>query len=93
VSCSYWSPSHDTVFADSVAEWVEDEAEKERVWHVFHDTPVPLGWGAEGMAAYGPDRWRNPVFTPLRLSPWRVQVVRGDQYPRGDLTGDVRRAE
>jgi pyridoxine/pyridoxamine 5'-phosphate oxidase len=44
VSCSYWSPSHDTVFADCVAEWVEDEAEKERVWHVFHDTPMPLGW-------------------------------------------------
>jgi len=28
------------------------------------------------MAGYGPDRSRNPVFTPLRLSPWRVQVVR-----------------
>jgi mannose-6-phosphate isomerase-like protein (cupin superfamily) len=27
------------------------------------------------------------VFTPLRLEPWRVQVVTGDQYPHGRLTG------
>jgi hypothetical protein len=67
----------DTVFVDCVAEWVEDEAENERVWHQFHDTPVPLDWGRQGMAGYGRDRWRNPVFTPLRLSLWRVQVCAG----------------
>jgi hypothetical protein len=41
------------------------------------------------LAGYGPDKWRNPIFTPLRLEPWRVQVMRGDQYPRGELTGRV----
>jgi hypothetical protein len=88
-SWSFWSPSHDTAFVDCVAEWVEDEVEKQEVWDVFHDTPTPLGWGPEGMAGYGAERWVNPLFTPLRLSPWRVQVMRGGQYPSGELTGRV----
>jgi hypothetical protein len=92
MGCSYWTPSHDTVFVDCIATWTEDEAEKRQVWDLFHDTPQPLGWSPEGMAGYGPDRWANPVFTPLRLEPWRVQVVRGDAYPAGDLTGAVWRA-
>ena len=89
VSCSYWTPSHDTVFVDCRADWVEDDAEKREVWDVFRDTPAPLGWGADGLAGYGLERWRNPIFTPLRLSPWRVQVMSGDQYPSGELTGAV----
>jgi hypothetical protein len=92
VACSYWNPSHDTVFVDCVASWVEDDAEKADVWDVFLETPQPLGWGEEGLAGYGADKWRNPVFTPLRLEPWRVQAMSGDQYPRGDLTGRVWRA-
>jgi hypothetical protein len=93
VSCTCWTPSHDTVFADCVAEWVVDDAEKERVWVLFLTTPQPLGWGEEGLAGYGPERWRNPIFTPLRLEPWRVQVVRGEAYPLGDLNGRVWRSE
>jgi Pyridoxamine 5'-phosphate oxidase len=89
MSCSYWTPSHDTVLIDCVASWVDDDAEKERVFDVFLSTPMPLGWGAEGLAGYGPERWRSPVFTPLRLEPWRVQVMTGDQYPLGALTGRV----
>ena len=58
-SCSFWSPSQDTVFADVTTTWVEDEAEKEAVW---------------------------------RLDPWRVQVMRGEEYPHGQLTGRVWRA-
>jgi hypothetical protein len=48
--------------------------------------------GPEGMAGYGPDEWRNPVFTPLRLEPWRVQVMLGAEYPSGDLAGRVWRS-
>lgn len=90
--CAYWNPSHDTAFVDCVAGWVEDDAEKERVWELFRDTPPPLGWGPEGLAGYGPDRWRSPIFTPLRLDPWRVQVMAGSEYPGGELTGRVWRA-
>ena len=77
------------MFVDCVARWVEDDAEKQDVWDVFLETPQPLGWGPERLAGYGPDRWRNPVFTPLRLEPSRVQVMRGEEYPAGDLTGAV----
>jgi Pyridoxamine 5'-phosphate oxidase len=93
MSCSYWSPSHDTVFVDCAATWVDDDSEKEQVWDLFLNTPEPLGWGPGGMAGYGEERWRNPVFTPLRLDPWRVQVMRGEEYPRGELTGRVWRGE
>jgi hypothetical protein len=92
MSCAFWTPSQDAVFADCRTEWVEGDAEKAEVWDLFHDTPPPLGWGREGMAGYGPERWRNPVFTPLRLEPWRVQVMTGDQYPAGELTGRVWRS-
>jgi uncharacterized pyridoxamine 5'-phosphate oxidase family protein len=92
VACTYWTPSHDTVFVDCVASWVEHDEEKADVWELFRSTPVPLGWGPEGMAGYGEDEWRSPAFTPLRLEPWRVQVITGDTYPLGDLTGRVWRA-
>jgi hypothetical protein len=91
ISCAFWSPTQDTVFADCVASWVEDEGEKEDVWELFRREP-PHGWGADGVAGYGDERWRNPVFTPLRLDPWRVQVMRGEEYPSGELTGRVWRA-
>lgn len=61
MSCSYRAPSYDAVFVDWVAAWVEDEDEKQQIWEVFHDTPTPLGWGPDGMAGYGPQRWRNPM--------------------------------
>jgi hypothetical protein len=89
LSCSYWTPSHDTVFIDCVATWEEGERENEQVWELFLNTPEPLGWGPDGLAGYGPDKWRNPIFTPLRLEPWRVQLMRGEEYPRGQLTGRV----
>jgi general stress protein 26 len=92
VSCAYWTPSHDTVFVDTVATWVEDDAEKAEVWELFLNSPTPLGWGPEGMAGQGVERWRNPVFRPVRPEPWRVQVMTGDNYPRGELTGRVWRA-
>ena len=44
------------------------------------------------MAGYGEERWRNPVFTPLRLEPWRVPVMLGEEYPLGNLTGGVWRS-
>jgi general stress protein 26 len=87
--CTYWNPSHDTVFVDCTASWVEDDAEKQAVWDLFRSTPLPLGWGEEGLAGYGPERWRAEIFTPLRLEPWRIQVMRGEEYPLGHLTGAV----
>jgi hypothetical protein len=89
MACAYWTPSHDTVFVDCATVWVDGEEEKGQVWDLFLETPEPLGWGADGLAGYGDERWRNPIFTPLRLEPWRVQVMRGEEYPLGKLTGSV----
>lgn len=89
LSCSFWAPSQDSVFVDCVAEWVTDDEERREVWELFGNTPEPLGWGAAGLAGYGPDRWRAALFTPLRLTPWRVQVTAGAEYPSGRLTGRV----
>jgi len=92
VACSFWSPSHDTVFIDAVATWVDGEAELADTWALFRDTPTPLGWGQAGLDGYGADEWRSEIYTPLRLDPWRVQIMRGTEYPVGDLTGAVWRA-
>jgi hypothetical protein len=89
VCCAFWNPSQDTVFADCIAHWSESDAEKEQVWELFLRTDPPLGYGEAGLAGYGEQRWRGPVFTPLRLEPWRVQVMRGAEYPAGRLTGRV----
>jgi general stress protein 26 len=83
VCCSYWSPAHNTVTIDCEARWVEDDETKQYVWHLFRDTPPPLGWG--DLAAYEPERIHHPLFHPLRLTPWRVQVLRADQLAIGDF--------
>ncbi|MDT0353393.1 pyridoxamine 5'-phosphate oxidase family protein [Pseudonocardia charpentierae] len=87
--CSYWNPHQDVAIVDCRTAWVTDEAEKATVWDLFRDTPTPLGWGPEAMTAYGTSRWHNPLFTPLRLDPWRIRIVAGTEYPRGDLAGQV----
>ena len=85
VSCSYWSPAQNTVAVDCVASWVDDEDDdtRQHVWHVFADTPGPLGWG--DLSAYEPERTHHRLFCPLRLVPWRVQVLRADQLAAGDV--------
>lgn len=54
VACSFWSPSQDTVFVDCVATWADDEAELERVWQLFLNTPTPLGWAPRAWPASAP---------------------------------------
>ena len=84
VAVCYWSPANDTVYAECLATWVETEEEKRHVWDVFTTTPRPVGYD---LSPYGSPT--APGFTPLRLDPWRVQVVAGSEYPFGDLTGRI----
>lgn len=83
VACSYWSPDQNIVYADCVASWVEDEESKRYVWDLFMTTP-PLGYD---LSWFRPQRPAHPLFSPLRLDPWRVQVLRfeggeGNLVPR-----------
>lgn len=58
--------------------------EKQDVWEIFGSTPEPLGWGADGLAGFGPGRWLSPLFTPLRLQPWRADAA-SRSCDRGDV--------
>src|SRR5688572_12800302 len=60
------------VYVEAGAEWVEDAAEKQRVWDYFKSQPEPYGFdpGAIGM-------WDNPEaenFGVLKLTPSRMEV-------------------
>jgi hypothetical protein len=58
-------------YADCRAEWVDDPAERRRVWALFAATPPPLGF--DPAPIYGsPD---HPRFGLLRLVPWRVKLA------------------
>ncbi|SHF14210.1 pyridoxamine 5'-phosphate oxidase family protein [Streptoalloteichus hindustanus] len=71
VSCAYWSPAHDTVFAECRASWVEDLPTKQRVWELFRSAPPPLGYDPGESLRTTPD---DPTLVLLRLDPWRVGV-------------------
>ncbi|EWT02666.1 pyridoxamine 5'-phosphate oxidase [Intrasporangium oryzae NRRL B-24470] len=93
VSCSYWSPAQNTVAIDCVATWVDeaDDVTRGHVWSVFTDTPAPLGWGE--LTAYEPEGIHHRLFQPLRLEPWRIQVLRAEQLAAGDVRPRVWRVE
>jgi hypothetical protein len=42
VSCSYWSPKHETAHVECRAAWADDQ--RERVWQLFLDAEPPLGY-------------------------------------------------
>jgi hypothetical protein len=73
VSCSYWSPEQNVVYADCLATWVEDLEAKRGVAGLFKATPPPLGYDPVEFGLGTPE---DETFTPLRLDPWRVQVLR-----------------
>jgi general stress protein 26 len=83
VCCFYWSPKQNTVSVECLATWVDDDTTREHVWRVFRETPPPLGWGDLG--AYEPERIHHPLFHPLQLTPWRVQILSSEQMAAGDF--------
>jgi hypothetical protein len=80
LACAYWSPAQNTVFADCVARWVEDDATKRHIWDLFASTPPPLGYDPGGGG--GLDGPSHPLFTPLRLDAWRVQILRFEGWDK-----------
>jgi hypothetical protein len=75
VSCSYWSPNHDTCVAECRAELLLDDATRQRVWDWFKNAPAPLGY--DPAVVPGWDSPTSPNFGVLRLSPWRLRVFPG----------------
>jgi len=70
VSLSYWDPQHEQVYAECKAEWIDDAAEKARVWEVYKSIPPPLGYDLKMF-------WENPEdaeYGLMKLTPWRIEI-------------------
>jgi uncharacterized protein YbdZ (MbtH family) len=88
LACMYWNPAHHTVSIDCIAGWADD-AGRQRAWNLFMSTPPPLGYD---LSWFGDARWDHPLFNPLRLEAWRVQMLRGEQVAAQDFVPRTWRA-
>lgn len=71
VSLAYVADINKPVYADCVAEWVDDLSVKQRVWNLFKTAPPPLGYDPES-TFISPD---HENFGLLKLTPWRIDLV------------------
>ncbi|HUR01834.1 MAG TPA: pyridoxamine 5'-phosphate oxidase family protein, partial [Nonomuraea sp.] len=68
------SPRQNAVSIDTVAAWADDQTLTRRVWDLYRKGSPP-GAGYE-LGNF----WKSPAdpeLHVLRLTPWRVQVIRG----------------
>jgi hypothetical protein len=70
-SLTYWDQTNEQVHAECRAEWEGRPAEKRRVWDLFKNTPVPLGYDPGLFFTEGPDAASCGV---VRLVPWRIEL-------------------
>jgi general stress protein 26 len=77
VSLCYWDQQHQQVYADCLAEWDDDMAQKRRVWDLYKNTPPPLGYDPGMIWQSGVE---DPTYGLLKLTPWRIEL-----YALGDL--------
>lgn len=71
VSLAYITDIMKPVYVDCRAEWVDDQAEKQRIWDLFKNAPPPLGYDPADTFIQ-PD---HPDFGLLKLTPWRIAIV------------------
>ena len=71
VSLSYWDQQHQQVYVDAVAEWIDDQAQKERIWELYKNTPPPLGYDPQIIWQAGPG---DQEYGVLKLTPWRIEL-------------------
>jgi hypothetical protein len=62
------------VYIDCTAAWVDDVAEKQRIWRLHQTIPPPLGFDPE--PHYG--TIDHPYYGLLRFTPWRIEL--GELY-------------
>ena len=71
VSLSYWDQQHQQVYVECTAQWVDDRAEKARIWELYKNTPPPLGYDPQMIWQAGPD---DPGYGLLKLTPRRIEL-------------------
>jgi general stress protein 26 len=70
VSLAYLHDKEKPVYVECVAAWIEDRAEKQRIWELHQTIPQPLGFDPQ--PHYG--TIDHPYYGILRLSPWRIEL-------------------
>ena len=71
VALSYWDQQHQQIYIDAKAEWVDNAAEKKRLWELYKSTPPPLGYDLQMIWQGGVD---DPTYGLLKLTPWRIEL-------------------
>ncbi len=76
VSCAYIADIGKPVYAECRASWMEDTAEKARIWTAFQHAPAPMSYDPASIFP----AFDDPGVGLLRLDPWRIQI---EQIPPG----------
>lgn len=71
VSLAYIADVAKPVYVECVAEWVDDVAEKQRVWNFLKSIPEPYGFDPATLFQSQDD----PNYGLLRLKPWRIELI------------------
>jgi general stress protein 26 len=71
MSLAYIADLARPVYADCRAVWIDDLAEKQRVWNFVSKIPPPLGFDPAPIY-HGAD---HPDFGLLKLTPWRIELA------------------
>ena len=79
-SFTYWDPAHEQIYVEAKAEWLDDMADKQRVWDLYKSTPPPLGYDPQMIWRAGVE---DPEFGVLKLTPWRIEIFSLGQLIQG----------
>lgn len=71
VALAYIQNAPQPVYVDGTAKWVDDIAEKQRIWELHKAIPPPLGFDPE--PHYG--TIENPYYGLIRLTPQRITLA------------------
>ena len=72
LSLTYVADSLSPIHIDCKVEWIDDLAQKQRIWDLFKQTPEPLGYDpASTFGSVGDDD-----FGLLKLTPWRIALIK-----------------
>lgn len=75
LSCAYWTPEHNVVYADCATSWADDHHARQLAWDVMAPKAIRLGYDPYAAWPGGPT---DPRFAVLRLAPWRIQITLAD---------------
>jgi general stress protein 26 len=70
-SLTYWDQTNEQVHVECRAEFEERPEEKHRVWDLFKNTPLPLGYDPALFFKEGPEGASVGI---VRLVPWRLEL-------------------